>query len=509
MKEGRIGRRQFLRTAALGASSVALTGRLSWAVPSAEKSSSDRPNLVFVFADQWRAQACPERSRRATGYAGNPDVRTPNLDKLSDESISFSHAVSCCPVCCPYRASLMTGRYPLTHGVFLNDVRLNNDAVSIAQAYNQAGYETAYIGKWHLDGRDRSAFVPKERRQGFRFWRAMGCTHDYNNSYYYGDENVKLKWEGYDAIAQTRQAQQYIREHSGGKPFALFLSWGPPHDPYHTAPAKYRELFEQKKLVLPDNVPSQYRDSAQKALAGYYAHIAALDDCIGWVLATLRELNLENETLFVFTSDHGDMLFSHGEQNKQRSWDESILVPFLVRYPAALGRGGRTVDMPINTPDIMPTLLGLSGLDMPDTVEGTDFSAVVTGSEKPASSTGSEQALSETEGAADNAALITCPSPFGQWKRVNGGREYRGIRTRRYTYVRDLKGPWLLYDDEKDPYQLNNLCSKPEHSELQSRLDSILCEKLKQTKDDFLPGWEYIKKWGYEVDQSGTVAYTS
>jgi len=493
-------RRQFLRAAGAVATSTILSQKLLWAAR-LPTHASKKPNLVYIFADQWRAQA--------TGYAGNPDVRTPNLDKLAEESISFSRAVSGCPVCCPYRASLTTGRYPLTHGIFLNDVRLSNDAVSIAQAYNQAGYETAYIGKWHLDGRDRSAFVPKERRQGFRFWRAMGCTHDYNNSYYYGDENVKLKWEGYDAIAQTRQAQQYIREHSGGKPFALFLSWGPPHDPYHTAPAKYRELFEQKKLVLPDNVPSQYRDSAQKALAGYYAHIAALDDCIGWVLATLRELNLENETLFVFTSDHGDMLFSHGEQNKQRPWDESILVPFLVRYPAALGRGGRTVDMPINTPDIMPTLLGLSGLDMPDTVEGTDFSAVVTGSEKPASSTGSEQALSETEGAADNAALITCPSPFGQWKRVNGGREYRGIRTRRYTYVRDLKGPWLLYDDEKDPYQLNNLCSKPEHSELQSRLDSILCEKLKQTKDDFLPGWEYIKKWGYEVDQSGTVAYTS
>lgn len=485
-------RRQFLQAAGAGAVSAILSRKLSWAAAS-PKPAPDKSNLVFIFADQWRAQACPERSRRATGYAGNPDVRTPNLDKLADESISFSHAVSCCPVCCPYRASLMTGRYPLTHGVFLNDVRLSNDAVSIAQAYNQAGYETAYIGKWHLDGRDRSAFIPKERRQGFKFWRAMGCTHNYNNSYYYGDENVKLKWEGYDAIAQTGQAQRYIREHAGGKPFALFLSWGPPHDPYHTAPAKYRELFGQKKLVLPDNVPSQYRDSAQKALAGYYAHIAALDDCIGWILVTLRQLNLENDTIVVFTSDHGDMLFSHGEQNKQSPWDESILVPFLVRYPAALGRQGETIDMPINTPDIMPTLLGLSGLDIPDTVEGTDFSGVVIGSEKPA----------------DNDALICCPSPFGQWKRENGGREYRGIRTKRYTYVRDLKGPWLLYDNEKDPYQLDNLCHSAEHGKLQNRLDKVLSEKLKQTEDDFLAGWEYIKKWGYEVDQSGTVVYTS
>jgi len=485
MKKERIGRRQFLQRAAIGTAAITLAQKSSWAGRSGKESVSQRPNLVFIFADQWRAQAA--------GYAGNPQVMTPNLDTLAAESVNFSNAVSGCPVCSPYRASLITGRYPLKHGVFLNDVRLNTDAVSIAQAYNKAGYETGYIGKWHLDGRDRSAFIPKERRQGFKFWKAMDCTHNYNNSSYYADANIKLKWNGYDAIAQTREARRYIREHDGSKPFALFLSWGPPHAPYQTAPEKYRKLFNEAEIKLRPNVPKNLQAQARKAIAGYYAHIAALDDCIGQILQTLKETNLESNTILIFTADHGDMLYSQGAQKKQKPWDESIRVPFLLRYPAALGSSGRTIDMPINAPDIMPTLLSLSGIVIPDTVEGTDFSAVLRAAAKPK----------------DNAALISCPSPFGQWRRDRGGREYRGIRTRRYTYVRDLNGPWLLYDNEKDPYQLNNLCNKPRYSKLQNEMEVILSQKLKQTHDDFLPGPEYIKKWGHLVDKSGTVRYTN
>jgi len=487
MKRRSVGRREFLRAAGAGTVSFLLGSGLS-GCGALRRDSSKRvkrkPNLVFVLADQWRAQA--------TGYAGNRDVRTPNLDELAEESVNFTNVVSGCPVCCPYRASLMTGRYPLTHGVFLNDVRLSTDAVSVAQAYNRAGYDTGYIGKWHLDGNERSAFIPKERRQGFEFWKAMCCTHDYNNSFYYGDENVRLKWDGYDAIAQTVEAQRYIREHAGDGPFALFLSWGPPHAPYHTAPEKYRSSFDPKRLTLRANVPAHLQDKAKKTLAGYYAHIAALDDCIGEILQTLRQAGLEDNTILVFTSDHGDMLFSHGHQKKQRPWDESILVPFLLHYPGGLGRDGRTIDVPINTPDIMPTLLGLSSIGIPATVEGADFSGILVG----------------TERTRDNAALISCPSPFGQWKRKNGGREYRGVRTGRYTYVRDLKGPWLLYDNERDAYQLNNLCDRREYNKLQKELERILIQKLRETNDEFLPGAEYIKRWGYVVDESGTVPYS-
>jgi arylsulfatase A-like enzyme len=447
--------------------------------------SRRKPNLVFVFADQWRAQAA--------GYAGNVDVRTPNLDRLAAESVNFVSAVSGCPVCSPYRASLLTGQYPLTHGVFLNDVLLPNKAVTIAEVYKAAGYATGYIGKWHLDGNRRSAFIPRERRQGFDFWKVLGCTHNYNNSPYYGDDNVKLKWDGYDAIAQTREAQRYIRERADSGPFVLFLSWGPPHAPYQTAPEKYRQRYKPEDVTLRPNVPAADAEKARQALAGYYAHIAALDDCIADLLGTLRDTGIERDTIFVFTSDHGDMLYSHGSQKKQQPWDESIRIPFLLRYPALLGSKGIEAPAPINAPDVMPTLLGLSGLPVPKTVEGTDFSGVLLGWASPA----------------QYAALISCPAPFGQWKRDRGGREYRGVRTARYTYCRDLNGPWLLFDNEKDPYQQNNLCNRPEHAALQKKLDALLARKLRETNDEFLSGWDYIKKWGYEVDASGTAPYTN
>jgi arylsulfatase A-like enzyme len=435
-----------------------------------------KPNVVFVFADQWRAQA--------TGFAGDPNVRAPVLDKLAADGVRFATAVSTCPVCSPYRGSLLTGQYALTHGVFLNDVPLGTNAVSIAQAFKAAGYRTGYIGKWHVDGHGRASFIPRERRQGFEFWRVLECTHAYNRSPYYADDNVKLVWDGYDADAQTAEAQRYIREQVKTGPFLLMLSWGPPHNPYETAPEKFRAMFDPAKLTLRPNVPAANAPAARKDLAGYYAHIAALDECLGRLWDTLRETGIERDTIFVFTSDHGDMLGSHGEQRKQRPYDEAIRVPFVLRWPAL---GSRVITTPIGTPDIMPTLLGLCGIEIPKTVEGRDFSAHIRGSPAP-----------------DDAALIACYTPFGEWVRTRGGREYRGVRTARYTYVRTLDGPWLLFDNEADPYQMKNLCNDSAVAGVQKELEATLQRKLRESHDDFRPGEEYIRQWKYAVDKTGT-----
>jgi arylsulfatase A-like enzyme len=470
-------RRDFLRYAALGLPMLA--GYADEAHP--DRTAQNRPNLVYVFADQWRAQA--------TGYAGDPNIHTPNLDRLAAESVNFTHAVSGCPVCCPYRASLMTGQYWLTHGVFLNDVPLRDDAVTIAKVLDGAGYDTGYIGKWHLDGRGRQRFTPPERRQGFRFWEALECSHDYNASIYYDDDPAPKRWEGYDAIAQTREAQRYIEARGNERPFALFLSWGPPHNPYETAPKEYRDKIRAEDLQLRPNVPPECAEKARTDLAGYYAHILALDDCLGRLRETIAARGIAENTIFVFTSDHGDMLYSQGMQRKQKPFDESIRVPFLLRYPKALGRKGRAVDWMLNTPDIMPTLLGLCGIAAPATVEGRDLSGALLGGKAP-----------DTD-----AALIECISPFGEWTRQNGGRECRGIRTRQHTYVRDLKGPWLLFDNEQDPYQRTNLCGKQECREVQESLDRVLTQMLRERNDAFEPGDAYLKKFGYVVDATGTI----
>ena len=450
------------------------------------------PNVILVFADQWRAQA--------TGYAGDPNVKTPNLDSLAGESINFTHAVAGCPVCSPYRASLITGQFPLTHGVFVNDVYLKHDAISLADAYAEAGYDTAYIGKWHLDGHGRSNYIPPERRQGFDYWKVLECTHNYNHSpYYAGNSNQKLYWEGYDAIAQTRDAQNYIREHDEKKPFLLVLSWGPPHNPYDTAPEKYKAMYSPENICLRPNVPDENAPKAKEDLAGYYAHCTALDACIGDLLHTIREEGIEDDTILVFTSDHGDMLGSQGEQRKQRPWDEAIRVPFLLRYPAIFGSQARELDALIDAPDILPTLLGLCGLAIPEAVEGLDFSSYMQ-AENPDHIGGGEDP-------SDGAAVIMCPHPFGEWARRQYGREYRGLRTRRYTYVRTLEGPWLLYDNREDPYQLNNLIDNPIYSQLQDKLDAWLQRKLEAMGDEFLPGMDYIRKWNYPVNETGTVPY--
>ena len=478
-------RRTFLKAMGVACAAASVTDLISAGTASAP--ARRRPNVVFVFADQWRAQA--------TGYAGDPNAVTPNLDSLAAASVNLTTAVSCCPVCTPYRASLLTGQYPLTHGLFLNDLCLRDDAVSIAEVFAAAGYDTGYIGKWHIDGHGRSSFIPRQRRQGFDYWKVLECTHSYNSSAYYSDADgdKKLQWEGYDAIAQTRDAQRYIAAHARGeKPFLLVLSWGPPHNPYETAPPEYRRLFaDAEKIKLRPNVPAKAQASARKELQGYYAHCAALDVCVGDLRKTIAESGIEDDTIFIFTSDHGDMLGSQGSRRKQRPWDESILVPMLLRYPAACGRAGKAIDMPFNTPDIMPTLLGLAGIAPPRTVEGTDYSGVLMG-RRPAD---------------NDAALICCIAPFGEWTRQQGGREYRGLRTRRYTYVRDLKGPWLLYDNQADPYQQTNLAGNADQADLQKTLDDQLNQVLAARKDKFLPGADYIKQRGHKTDKEGTVGY--
>ena len=456
-----------------------------FAADSPASAAAAKPNILFILADQWRAQAF--------GYAGDPNVKTPHLDALQRESIDCVNAVSGVAVCCPARASLLTGQRPLTHGVFMNDVSLAPNAVTIAKVLKQAGYDTGVIGKWHVDGHGRSSFIPRERRQGFDYWKVLECTHNYNHSYYYADGPEKLLWKGYDAIAQTQDAEQYLRDHAkSAKPFFLYLSWGPPHSPYQTAPSEYKARYQADQIKLRPNVPEAGAQKAQVAATGYYAHCTALDDCVGGLLETLRTTGLASNTIVVFTADHGDLLGSHGGYDKQQPYDESVRVPLLLRWPRGFGTQGRSLEAPFNTEDFMPTLLGLCGVPIPKTVEGLDYSAYLHGGKNPS----------------DNVGLISCPAPFGQWSRQKGGEEYRGIRTLRHTYVRNLKGPWLLFDDQTDPCQTNNLVNQPASAKLQAELDATLARKLKAAGDEFLPAAAYIKKWGYTIDETGTVPFT-
>ena len=440
-------------------------------------------NIVYLIADQWRAAA--------TGYAGDPNVKTPNLDRLEKESQNFSNAVSVLPVCTPHRAALLTGRFPTSTGMFLNDAHLPDEELCMAEILTAADYATGYIGKWHLDGHGRESFIPPARRQGWQYWKAAECDHTYNRSHYYtGDSDVKQYWEGYDAFAQTKDAQQYLKDHSGkDKPFALMVAYGVPHFPHATAPEKFKAMYPPDKIQLPPNVPAELRAKAQKEAQGYYAHCTALDQCIGELLDTLEQTGLAKSTIVVFSSDHGEMLGSQGvaPTQKQVAWGESARVPFLMRIP---GITPRKVTAPITTPDILPTLLGLTQVAKPPSIEGEDLSAML--------SEGRDD---------DRAALYMNVSPFANSVSPAKSKSYRAIQTNRYTYVRSLEGPWLLYDDEKDPYQLSNLIGESGSEKLTKEMDAKLQAQLKRIGDDFRPGKDYLTEWGYQIGGHGSVPY--
>ena len=445
-----------------------------------------RPNVLIIMADQWRASAF--------GHRGNPDVKTPNIDKLAKEGEEFMNAVSEMPVCTPARASIMTGQRPLTNGVFMNDVLLDTNAVTLGKVMRNAGYHTAYIGKWHLNGQYRSAYIPRgNRRQGFQYWKVLECTHNYNHSIYYADTPDTLLWKGYDAIAQAKDAGKYIKDHAKDKqPFFLFLSWGPPHSPYHTAPQKYKDLYTPEKIHVEPNVPKGIKEKVQYDIAGYYAHCTALDDMVGLLRRTLNETGIEKNTIIIFIADHGDLLGSHGYYKKQQPYDESIRIPMIFYAPEALGGRPRKLDAMINLVDLMPTLLGLTSVKIPKSIEGIDYSKYIKGGVDPG----------------DTVTLISCVQPFGEWSRKRGGREYRGLRSLRYTYVKDLNGPWLFFDNKRDPYQMDNLIANKKYEDIINSFDNLLGKILKKNGDKFLPGPEYVKMWHYPaLDKTGTVPY--
>jgi arylsulfatase A-like enzyme len=442
-----------------------------------------RPNVIFILADQWRAQS--------TGHTGDPNLigKTLNLDKLASQAVNFKNAISVTPVCTPYRAALMTGKYPTTTGMIFNDIQLPDEAVTMGELFRDAGYNTGYIGKWHLDGAGRSAFTPADRRQGFEYWKALECSHDYNSLLYYeGNNREKKYWEGYGPYAETKDAISYIRNNAEStKPFFLVLAWGAPHFPHASAPMEFQNQFPKEKIIIRGNVPDSMQEAARKESVGYYAHMMALDKCIGDLQKAIAESGQSENTIIVFTSDHGEMMGSHGvsPRQKQVPWAESVKIPFLLSYPARYGKKRIEVDAPINVIDVLPTLLSVAGLPVPGKLDGENMAGVI----------------DNPNLRRDKAALVMNVSPF-----AGKADEYRGIYTNRYAYVKTLHGPWLLFDHKNDPLQMNNLVNKPGFQQLQNEMEVALQKELKKAGDDFKPRQFYIDKWGYTL-KNGAIDY--
>jgi arylsulfatase A-like enzyme len=211
-------------------------------------------NLIYVFADQLRRFSC--------GYAGDPFADTPNIDRLAKQSLDLRNATSSTPVCAPYRASLLTGKYQSSTGMVINELRLSPEHECFGHALTRNGYDTAYIGKWHLWANElghhdetKNGFVPPgPYRLGFdQYGAAYNFNHTYHNAPYFRNTPQREIHKQYEPDSQTQMAIEYLRARRGQtKPFAMFLSWGPPHDPWEWAncPSEFTEKFRNVKLPL-------------------------------------------------------------------------------------------------------------------------------------------------------------------------------------------------------------------------------------------------------------------
>lgn len=440
-------RRQFIQTLAAGVSVGSLPAF------SAER----KPNILIIHVDQHRGMDC--------GYAGNKQVKTPNLDQLAASGVVFRNAIANSPLCTPSRAILLSGKYPLKTGCISNDLRMNTGQATLSTELDAQGYECGYIGKWHLDGIPRSGFTPPgPRRQGFdAYWAVYNCHHNYMEPKYYLDTPELIEKEGYEPFIQTDLAIDFIRKHDRS-PYCLLVSYGPPHAPYQLMPEPHKSMYDPEKIELRPNVKDPKRDD----IAGYFGHITALDGCVGCILKTLGETGRRHNTIVVFTSDHGDMLWSQGRVKKQQPWEESINVPLIVSQPGRIPEGKRSDDL-FGTADLTPTLLALTGTPVPGVMEGMDLS----------------QRILTDRGPAHESVPILDIIPADQAKQWNG-ETWRGVRTRRYTYARWREKGWVLYDNLNDPYQLNNLIDDPSEGPLREKMEGELQAWLKRINDPFL-----------------------
>ena len=380
----------------------------------------------------------------------------------------------------------MTGQYPLTNGVFINDVELKPNGPTLGRNLcASAGYHTGYIGKWHLYGSPdgkygrRLAYIPPEKRFGFEYWKACECTHEYNKSLYYEDNDQTAKyWPGYDAIAQTDDACRFIERSSEVERSVPAGALARP--PALSAGHRARKISARSSRSARSSCGrTSHPISAKKATAdlrGYYAHMAALDDCFDrscW--RTLDRAGIAEDTIVVFTSDHGDMMLSQGLTTKLHPWDESIRVPFLVRYPAQT-RPQRPPhpDADSTRPTSCRRCCAWRICPFP-----IRYRAATDSAEDPRRAGGADQPAGAHHG---GAAL--------------GLRRISRSAHRAPHLCPLIHGPWLLYDNQTDPYQMHNLCGQSAHKDLQQRLDRVLDARLRDVHDEFLPAADYIKRAG-------------
>ena len=470
------------------------------------------PNVIYVFPDQMRNCAMEfwhnENFSKFINFTADP-VKTPNLNRFAEESVVFTSAMSNCPLSTPHRGSLLTGMYPHKSGAMLNCnsdrpiSSLRDDVVTISDVLRDNGYECAYIGKYHLDfptpndpqnpgryveNRDPvwDAYTPPEKRHGFNFWYSYGTFDDHKHPHYWDTKGNRHEIDEYSPKHEADVAIAYLEnknnERDATKPFFLVVSMNPPHSPYHSLDDCRKEDYELYKdkslqeLLIRPNVDLSMGKA--KCAPFYFAHVTGVDREFGRILEAVEKLGLAKNTIVVFSSDHGETMCSHAATDpKNLPYAEAMNVPFLIRYPDKLVP--RTVDYLLSSPDIMPTLLGLCGFgkQIPRDVQGYDFSKTLLTNKVTASIPKSVLYIKNIDGDKNEEGKVISYFPVA-----------RGVKTSKYTLVLTINKKTkelddvLFFDDEKDPYQMNNL-DWNDFPEVRNMLLSELSGLLKKADD--------------------------
>ncbi len=460
-------------------------------------------NIIVVLVDQMR--------RDAMSCAGDPNVCTPNLDALAARGTRFMAANSTFPACVPFRFSMLTGQYAHSRNVPALGYRMSPAERTLGEAIVSAGLGTAYIGKWHLyssygvsGGLSLSQAsrtpVPKSHRRGFQYWRGFELRNDFYDTWVFSDDELKPKrLEGHQTDAIFDLALHYLEnDRPRDRPFFLMVSIEAPHPPFMATPEHLErvqargpwqarpntdigaieffppEWYESDGPVgaIDPHDPKSVRRVFDANMQAYCAMIEQIDDNMGRLGAFLTEEELQDDTIVVFVSDHGELAGSHGQLGKAQPWEESVGIPLIVAGPG-IG-AGRTTDMPVGTEDLFPTLQGLTGVQ-DVAAPGMNLAAFLRGAREPERDGVLLQFVTETR----------------------AGRGYydetwRGIRTRRYKYtvIGDRSGarPWQLFNLEDDPYETNNLVNDNATAPIAAALHGQLAALLTETGDDYALG---------------------
>ncbi len=433
-----------------------------------------QPNIIFFFTDQQRWDTC--------GCYGQELPITPNLDRMASEGVRFEYAFTCQPVCGPARASLQTGKYPTEVGCHTNNRMLPLDEQTIAKWLSKAGYDVSYIGKWHLascgtrNGPDdfRTLPVPPERRGGYKdFWLASDVleftSHSYDGYMFDGDMNRREFPEGrYRVDVLGDWTLEYLDSRTGEKPFFLFLSFIEPH--HQNDHGRYEGPHGSKERWANYMVPGDLVDTEgdwRENFPDYLGCCNSLDENLGRIRDKLNELGIADNTLIIFTSDHGSHFCTRNSEYKRACHDGCIRIPMVIHGPSFTG--GQVVQELVSLIDLPPTVLAAGGLETPASMRGRALQVLAGGTATDEKLWPEEVFLQISESHCGRAIRTK------KWKYSVRAPEKKGSDPDSDVYVEDF-----LYDLEFDPHERNNLVSEPAHKNIRAELAARLKKRMTQ-----------------------------